>query len=402
MAKNNPIHFSDLRAYVRMLTDASLGITDLAEALHKRIVHPPLLPSTPIQHLITKVAGWGYQGVRLGTKSIGGGLDKALALLPQSLDKEASSEKREALLATLNGVLGDYLEAKANPLAIKMSFRNRGQAISLDKASLKKAYGKSSGKVLLMVHGSCMNDWQWTQDAHNHGSILAKEFGFSPIYLHYNSGRHISTNGQDLSLLMEKLQNNWPVRIKEFHILAHSMGGLVSRSAMHYAQAEKKTWIKALKKVIFLGSPHHGAPLEKAGNFVDLLLEATPYAKPFARLGKIRSAGVTDLRHGNLLTEDWEGLDRFENRRDNRLPVPLPKQIECFAIAAIKGKEKANYIGRLVGDGMVPLKSALGQHRSKKKQLVFKKGHTHIVYNTNHLQLLHAPEVLDQLKFWLA
>ncbi len=402
MAKNNPINLSDLRAYARMLTDASIGITDLAEALHQRIVHPPFLPSTPVQHLITKVSALGYKGVRLGAKSIGGGLDKALALLPSGLDKEASSEKREALLATLNGVLGDYLEEKENPLAIKMSFRKEGKEIPLDTESLKKAYKKNNGKVLLMVHGSCMNDLQWKQEEYNHGSVLAEEFGLIPIYLHYNSGRHISTNGQELSLLMEKLQELWPGKIKEWHILAHSMGGLVSRSAVYYAQKEKKSWIKSLKKIIFLGSPHHGAPLEKAGNFVDLILEATPYAKPFARLGKIRSAGVTDLRYGNLLEEDWQGIDRFENRRDNRVPVPLPEKINCYAIAAIKGKEKPNSISRLVGDGMVPLKSALGQHRSKKKQLIFKEENTHVVYNTNHLQLLNAPEVLDRLRLWMA
>ena len=74
-------------------------------------------------------------------------------------------------------------------------------------------------------------------------------------------------------------------------------------------------WPARLDDLVFLGTPHHGAPLERAGNWVDLLLGATPYAAPFARLGKLRSAGITDLRHGNLLDEDWVGRDRFAPRR---------------------------------------------------------------------------------------
>lgn len=106
------------------------------------------------------------------------------------------------------------------------------------------------------------------------------------------------------------------------------MGGLVSRSAIHYGQQQQKLWTKHLKKIIFLGTPHHGAPLEQAGNFLDVILEAIPYAKPFARLGKIRSAGVTDLRYGNLLDEDWQNNDRFKMQGDQRKNISLPEQVE--------------------------------------------------------------------------
>ena len=93
-------------------------------------------------------------------------------------------------------------------------------------------------------------------------------------------------------------------------------------------------WRKKLDKLVFLGTPHHGAPLERIGNWVDVILGKTPYAAAFARLGKIRSAGVTDLRYGDLLDEDWQGRDRFAREPDPRRPVPLPKGVACYAIAA--------------------------------------------------------------------
>ena len=34
-------------------------------------------------------------------------------------------------------------------------------------------------------------------------------------------------------------------------------------------------------------------------DWIDTILEISPYSAPFSRLGKIRSRGITDLRYGN-------------------------------------------------------------------------------------------------------
>jgi len=75
------------------------------------------------------------------------------------------------------------------------------------------------------------------------------------------------------------------VPIDEIAIVAHSMGGLVARSAHHYATLGGLAWRGKLRKLVFLGTPHHGAPLERGGHWIDILLEATPYTAPLARLG---------------------------------------------------------------------------------------------------------------------
>jgi triacylglycerol esterase/lipase EstA (alpha/beta hydrolase family) len=140
-----------------------------------------------------------------------------------------------------------------------------------------------------------MNDVLWTRKEHNHGIALAKELGKTPIYLHYNTGRHISSNRQNFNKLLEQLVLEWPVPVEELVIIGHSMGGLVTRSALHYGQQQNKTWPNHLKKIIFLGTPHHGASLERTGNYLDVILQSSYYTKPFAQLGKIRSAGITAL-----------------------------------------------------------------------------------------------------------
>lgn len=397
--KNNRSAY--LQGFTRLITEATIGVTDLTEAMHKRVVHPPFLPSTPVQHLITNIAGITYTSIRWSTQLIGKSLDLALGQLAPVLGTIEPTDEKEAIQSALNGVLGDYLEEKENPLQITMQFRLFAKVVPLDSKRIKEFYPTINGKILLMVHGLCMNDMQWTRKGHNHGGALARELNKTPIYLHYNSGRHISSNGQHLNELLEDLVLHWPVPVEELVIVAHSMGGLVSRSALHYGCQQQKTWPKHLKKIVFLGTPHHGAPLERIGNYLDTILEAVSYTKPFARLGKIRSAGITDLRYGNLMDEDWQGNDGFEPAGDQRQAIPLPKQVACYSIAATIGKATDAISPPIIGDGLVPINSALGQHDNPVKNLDFEERHTWVAYENNHFDLLNNPEVCAKIKTWL-
>ena len=392
---------SELQGITHLLVDATIGITDLVEDMQKQIVHPSFLPSTPIQKLITTIAGITYQNIRWGTLFIGKSLHKILEQLTPAIGQIKASDKKEIILSVLNGVIGDYLEEKENPLKIEMQFRYRLKSILLDGNYLKETYPNVNGKILLMLHGSCMNDLQWTRKDHNHGEIIATELNKTPIYLKYNSGLHISSNGKNLNNLLEELVKNWPVPIEELVIIAHSMGGLVARSALYYGGQEQKNWTKHLKKMVFLGTPHHGSHVERKGNYLDIILEAIPYVKPFARLGKIRSAGVTDLRYGNLVDGDWQDNDRFERKTDQRQHIPLPKQIEFYSIAAVIGKKTTTVSAKILGDTLVDVNSALGQHKNPDKSLLFKKENSWIVYENNHLDLLSNPKIIEKIKEWL-
>ncbi len=110
----------------------------------------------------------------------------------------ASSSEREAVLAVLNGVLGDYLEATGNPLAIPMQRRCGGHPLTITRKALAAAFPEAGGKVVVLLHGLCMNNLQWQRDGHDHGAALARDAGYTPLYLNYNTGRHVSTNGRDL------------------------------------------------------------------------------------------------------------------------------------------------------------------------------------------------------------
>ena len=392
---------SELQGINHLIVDATIGVTDLVEAMHKQIVHPPLLPSTSVQNLITKIANITFKNIRWSTLFVGKTLDKTLGLLNPALGNLKSSDKKDFILSILNGVIGDYLAEKENPLEIEMHFVHQSKKITIDKKSIKNSYSNISGKIILMVHGSCMNANLWTRKNHNHGEILAKETNETLIYLNYNSGKHVSTNGKEFNELLEKLTKNWPVPVEEITIINHSMGGLVTRSALYYGEQAQKSWTKLTKKIVFLGTPHHGSHIERKGNYLDLILESVPYAKPFAKLGKIRSAGVTDLRYGNLVDEDWQHKNRFELKKDHKKHIPLGENIKYYSIAAVTGKEKSYIKNRFFGDSLVSVKSALGKHKNRDKNLLFKEENTFTVYENNHSDLLSNPKITEILKNWL-
>ncbi len=395
---------SDLRGIAQLATDATTSVARIAEGVHQS-VWDTLGVAGRAPGQTGGITGFVYQAVQGVTQLLGQGADTLLATLQTRMESKQGAEpatpQREAALAVLNGVMGDRLVASKNPLATPMTLRHQGAALNWEAhpAGLQP-------KLLLMLHGLCMNDLQWTAQhqgqAVNHGETLATALGYTPIYLRYNSGRHVSQNGRELAEQLEQLVQHWPQPLEEISVVAHSMGGLLIRSALHVARQQALSWPGKLKNIVFLGTPHHGAPLERAGNWLDTLLGSTPYTAPLAQLGKLRSPGVTDLRYGLVLDEDWHGRDRFERAHDQRAPVPLPEGVACYAVAATLAGKRSALADRLIGDGLVPLRSALGQHDEAQRCLVFAKDSQRIVYRTGHMELLSRPEVTQQLLHWLA
>lgn len=396
-----PVAPSDLRGLARLGIDATLGVTDLVEAMHHAIASRAGVAGKAPSGRTGGITGWVYGSVRGTTRAVGRGLDGLLTAFAGAPDCAVANPKREAMLAALNGLWGDHLADSGNPLAIPMTLRSGGQPLDLAAGTLAAQVAAPSRKLLVLVHGLCMNDLQWTRQGHDHGAALAHDLGFSPVYLHYNSGRHVSQNGREFAALLEGLVRQWPVAPEALVIIGHSMGGLVARSACLCAAEAGHAWPAALRALVFLGTPHHGAPLERGGRLVDTLLEFSPYAAPFGRIGRARSAGITDLRYGNLQDADWQGRDRHAQRHDDRRPAPLPAGVEAYAVAATRAPAGAGSVGRAVGDGLVPVASALGLHRDPALALAIPASRQMVIGNANHWDLLSRPEVYAQLLAWL-
>ncbi|NJN28699.1 MAG: hypothetical protein HC819_23325 [Cyclobacteriaceae bacterium] len=392
--KTNPI--DDFQAAGRLTTDAIKGIVDVVQSVHQSILSLGGVLGDNNDGITSGITGMVYRNIRSATDLTGKGLDALATWLSPALAEKESSPLRESALSVLNGVLGDYLADSSSSLAIPMRWRRNGKSIDSSDQEFRQLVSKHQGKIILLIHGSCLNDMQWSRKGHDHGTAVSEDLGYLAVYVHYNSGRHISENGRELAQMLEELIHNIP-ETKEIIVLAHSMGGLVARSACYYGQKSAMAWLCRLSKMVFLGSPHHGAPLERMGNWIDNVLEKSAFSKPFSRLGKIRSAGVTDLRYGNVADEDWSGRDRFQASGDRRIAVPIPLGVNCYAIAgSIATSEKL--ANDFIGDGLVPVSSALGKHTDPKLHLRFDESKLWIAKGHGHLDLLSSEEVYNKIK----
>ena len=371
-----PSLVDQLRGATKLAVDATRAVTEIVQKMHVTIGGGPELLGKPLEEITRLISAPTYGTIRGVTRLVGAGLEVALGQLEPILERPGTEQG--AVLAALNGVMGDYLALTNNPLAIHMELRSEGVALS-------KPLPRGT-KLLMLVHGSAMDDLQWRRKGHDHGAALADELGLRAVYLRYNTGLHVSQNGREFAQLLEKYARE----VDELYLLCFSMGGLVARSACHVAEDEGHRWRKKLRALITLGTPHHGSPLERGGNWVDVLLELSRYSAPLAKLARVRSAGLTDLRYGNVLDEHWRGRDRFSKAGDPRGELRLP-DVPCFAVAG--------RIGPKLGDGLVPVDSALGRHADR--PLEIPERNCLVVNGAAHLDLLNSKRVYKKLVDWL-
>jgi pimeloyl-ACP methyl ester carboxylesterase len=385
----NFLQTRDLRGLAALLTSASIGVTDVSENLHQRIAFP--VGAAPGR--TRGITGLVYRSVRGIMQLVGISADALLKLArtDELSVTTSSTPARENFLAILNGVFGDYLFAQNNALAIRMCFRTQGKPLTLSANALREELPVATNKIAVLIHGLCMHDGHWLNADSDHLTLL-RELGYSVIFLHYNSGKAIAENGAELAQLMSTLSQEWPLPVDEITVVAHSMGGLLIRSAFVAAETQQHTWPQQLRRIIFLGTPHHGSPLERAGHWLDKTLEATPFAAAFAPLGKRRSAGITDLRHGYFCAQ-----------QSSLGAIPaLPDGVRCYAVAATLNKNPNAHSDQWIGDGLVPVSSALGQHVDPARNLAIAPENTLIARGVGHIELLSDAGITAQIAGWLA
>ena len=306
----------------------------------------------------------------------------------------------------LNGVIGDHLQKTSNGLSIDMQFYKEESPLLLTTESLLFHYPKISNKIIILVHG-LVNDetiWNFPKQAQtNYGSLLQNDLDYTPFYVRYNTGIHISENGKLLSQLIKLLLKIYPIEIKDIVIIAHSMGGLVTRSACYYAPLQGADWIDKISRIFFLGTPHLGAPLEKFGNVLTHILKKIPisYTKVTGDIINLRSAGIKDLRYGYLTDEDWQNYHPDELLKNNKVVVPLLQDASYFLITGTLTEDSDDLINQWFGDALVRKESSIGRAVNRHHLAFNLKNHKEFA-GFQHHKLVNSPLVYVQIRYWMS
>ena len=388
----------------RLVFDSVEGITNTVERMHESIAKGPLLLA-PVQPRRAHglIAAGVYKIIRGINAGLREGVDRSFSLLPRELRQAGDSTAEARIVAALNGVFGDHLADTGNALATQMVLRTPEQTLDVtNPGAVATALPLASAHLVVLIHGLSLSELSWHRNGHpGIGDRLRDELGHTPLYLRYNTGRHISTNGREFAQLLQQLCDAWPVPVESISLIGHSMGGLVIRSACSYAGRDQAKWLQALQRVVCLGTPHHGSPLEKAGHAFESAMQKLPYAEPML-FSRLRSAGIKDLRHGDLLDEDWQGHQPDERKPGQHGVVPLMPGVDYYFAAASLGRHEKDPLGHLLGDMLVRPDSAVGIHRDELRRLKIKPENCRIFHEKNHFDLLDDERVQQQVVEWFS
>jgi pimeloyl-ACP methyl ester carboxylesterase len=359
-------------------------------------------PAAPVRVAHDQISAAAYAGARLLTGSVVRGSSFAFGLTrPDDAPSLASRPRGRAVLGAINGAWGDRLQADGSALQTPMTLCHRGAGVALDGDSLARAFPDATGRLAVFVHGLGETEDAWRLRAARHrpyGDRLRAELGYTPLFVRYNSGLHISHNGRALDSLLGQLTENWPVEVGEIALFGHSMGGLVSRGACHYAA--EGGWREKVRHVFMLGTPHKGAPLELAANAACHGLSRLPETRPFATPIKVRAAGVKDLGFGYVVDADWEGHDPDALRSNTGTVVPFLESANHYFVSATVSRDPEHPVGRLIGDLLVRRASAWS-HEGPGERLQFPIDRYSHLGAATHFDLLNHPAVYAQIRRWL-
>ena len=383
--------------------EAAAGATRQIHEMHtgiaRRVWHRVGPASLPVRIAHDRIARRAYAAAGELTRAVvrAGAHAASAARAPDSPSMERSPAGR-AVLSALNGAFGDTLERHGNVLALPLAFRRGGRDLELTPDELAAAYPNARPRVAVFVHGLCETDDAWKLGAARHapyGHRMEVELGYSPLYLRYNTGRHISENGRELADALGRLIAAWPVPVDEVVLIGHSMGGLVSRSACHYGSGSD--CIARVRHVITLGAPHHGAPLEQVTNAASAALARLPETRPLAKALNIRSSGIKDLRYGYLVDECWLDQDCDAYLRNTAREIPFLETARHYFICATLTREADAPAGRIIGDLLV-LQPSAWAHPGRGTRMRFPIEHYFHLGGASHFDLLNHPAIYAQIR----
>jgi pimeloyl-ACP methyl ester carboxylesterase len=302
----------------------------------------------------------------------------------------------ETTLAVLNGLVGNYLARTQNGLATQMSLYHREMPLACEPGALRAAHPEARPRLVVLVHGLMNTEHIWQlPDGTDYGSLLERELDWTAFYVRYNSGLAIAENGARLSTLLQALVHAYPVAIEELLLIGFSMGGLLIRSASHAAVTEAHNWLEHVRRILYVGTPHLGAPGERLGKLTSSVLASIPnaYTQLIAEIADLRSDGIQDLAHAVLRHEDRSIVRNPWDLRDARHPVPFLPNIQHHVIAGTMFVDPR--LAFLFGDSVVPIASATYKGQALE---ILPAERVHVFPGLSHIGLAHAPAVYQRIK----
>jgi len=345
-----------------------------------------------------------------------------------------------SMLSAFVGGLGGHRPDIWGPLLPVMSLRAGGVDITPEaQLRLLQERGGTARplNVAIYVHGLLIDEQNWTRGADPLPQRIERTLGWHPMLVRYNTGRHISENGNDLARLLIRLRESWGERLGRVQLFGHSMGGLVCRSALRALERHDADVLNHIERLFLLATPNHGADLERMTHATEYALNslgrlpstllravgvgdgrtdidgssllAVATAMPMVPLRGLsslfasRSDGIRDISFGYMQKEEWESAQHDEHRflLNHRRPLPPPSGVRVYAIAGSLWPDVGAEPSRLRNDGLVSVASAAGRDQDFDDLRVVENGRFAEVPLLVHQLVPASARVLTRIRHWV-
>ena len=268
-------------------------------------------------------------------------------------------------------MVGEYLEKEKNPLAIKMGFYHQSRKLPLDSQFALQLNAALTNKVVIFVHGLTQLETIWdTPPAKNtnstivghyidacfetpksngdesYGHKLQDEFGYTPLYLRYNTGLSLEKNGRNFSTQLAQLFKVYPGEISELLLIGVSMGGNLLQHAQYSAQKSQSTWLQTVSKCVYLGNHNESPIFERMGYF---RRDVIRYMDLWVKWGGQRNSGLPSIKQNMKCLRELQELD-----------LEKTSYVESARHYFIKasGKKEQHLLSRVLGESSLTLNHA--------------------------------------------
>lgn len=368
------------------------GVSWAAGRHGRRVVARSIVPLRWAQETATSAL---YASIRLGLEGAAWSGGKiAERMVDGEGDSFLDTTVGARTMGIINGFHGHHLVKRAHGLGYRMSLRVRGRDVAVHTADLAQAFPEPTSKLVVFVHGLMETERSWayrSTEWHGRpgvtlGDTMA-ELDYSAAWIRCNTGLPIESNGRALATILSRLVRKWPHPVDHVVLVGHSMGGLIIRSALAYGDDR---WLGHVAATVSLGTPLHGAPLERFADAAALATTKLAMARWLGATVDSRSTGIRNLAHGASTAED-----RLQGVR-----IDLAEH--SYLVVGSLG-QPTSWLGRTLGDGLVPLASAgNGLPAAANRPAEPSDARVAVIAGLGHLDLLNHPDVHGQLRHWLA
>lgn len=349
---------------------------------------------------------------------------------------------KEAVIAGLAGHRDHFLLGELPT----MSFRADYQDVDADDLlRLSNARSRGTRDVALFVHGLMIDESCWMGAVDPFCHHVSRLFQWTPLFVRYNTGLHISTNGELLADRLIELYDSWGPALGRIQLIGHSMGGLVLRSCVEVLRKRNHAVLDQVERLFLLCTPNGGVEVEQLrygienglrliGDLAPQIIESflppesandrlrslatravvrgttvaaasVPKAVTRAALTfvSLPSDGIRDVRFGYMQPEEWQLHQREEHAfmTNHRRPLPPPEHIETYAIAASLWPTATDVPSRIRNDGIVTVASVAAQTLDFDDLKLVEQGRLKVLPLLAHQMAPVSNRIAQSMEAWL-